>query len=470
VSAGIQARYRSMRERFASREDGSATARIVDIVFRGNTSGYRVRDVTRDGRTSVLLHGGGMRPNGITSSLINLLDAVDHDRFDVSVVFPNSRRRVIVDKQLELNPRVRQLPRVGGMNGSKLAHLQRRLSWLRRDLRAHRTRGIQRRLWDDEWTRCFGSARFDEVIDFSGYAPLFATLLLHAPDARRSIWLHNDMAADSHRVIQGRKRYLRDLRGVFSLYPEYDHLVSVSPALAEINRRNLAGLAPAEKFASARNLTNGASVLANAAVGLPAAVTNPLTGEVPDWVNRLGRAANCRTFVTVGRLSAEKNHARLLDAFYVVHRARPDVQLVVVGNGPLLGALREQAGVLGISDAVIFTGHQQNPHAIMAASDCFVLSSDYEGQPMVLLEALTLGLPVVTVAFGSVHDALPEGSGLIVEQSVDGLVDGMSAYLEGGVPVGPFDPDSYNRIAVDEFYRAIGVDLAGTAALASAAD
>ena len=456
VSEAVRARHLSMRERFASREDGGATSRIVDIVFRGKTEGYRVVDTARDGKKTLLIYTGGMRPNGITSSMINLLNAVDYRRFDVTVVFPISYRPVVVAKQGELNPQVRQLARVGGMNGSKVTHLRRRISWLTRNLVSHRTNAAQRNLWDEEWRRCFGGARFDEVIDFSGYGPFFTTLLLHSPAAERSIWLHNDMVSDAHRVTRGRRRFLRDLSGVFSLYRDYDHLVSVSASLNEINRAKLARWADPARFTFARNLANVETVLGNAAVPVGTAVADPETGEAPPWASRLVRGSAQKTFVTAGRISEEKNHARLLDAFAIIHRAHPDTQLVIVGSGPLLDALEHRAHVLGVSDAVIFTGHQSNPHAIMAASDCFVLSSNYEGQPMVLLEALMVGLPIVTVAFGAVADAVPEGSALVVSQDVEGLVEGMNAFLDGHVAARPFDAEAYNREAISEFYRAIG--------------
>jgi len=462
VGEAVAARYRSMRERFVSREDGGATSRIVDIVFRGRTEGYRVVDTARDGRTTLLISAGGMRPNGITSSLINLLNAVDHGRFDVTVMFPNSYRAVVVAKQGELNPHARQLARVGGMNGSKLTHLRRRVSWWTQKLVSHRTSPAQRRLWDDEWQRCFGSARFDEVIDFSGYGPFFSTLVLHAPDAERSIWLHNDMMADAHRVTRGRRRHLRDLRGIFSLYRDFDHLVSVSASLNDINRARLAEWANPSRFTSARNLIDARRVLHNAAIPLQAAAAvagaDQDAPEAPAWASRLHRDSALKTFVTVGRISQEKNHARLLDAFAIVHRSHPDTQLVIVGSGPLLEELQQRAHALGVADAVIFTGHQANPHAIMAACDCFVLSSDYEGQPMVLLEAMMVGLPIVTVAFGAVADAVPEGAALVVTQDVDGLVEGMNAFIEGRVAARPFDAEAYNREALAEFYRAIGVN------------
>ncbi|MDQ1569816.1 MAG: CDP-glycerol glycerophosphotransferase [Actinomycetota bacterium] len=458
VSIDTARKHAIMRARFCLHEDGNATARIIDIVFRRNEGGYRILRAATDERTSILIHAGGMRPNGITSSLISLLDSIDHDRFDVSVVFPNSRRRAVLDRQRQLNPRVRQIARVGGMNGSKLSHWIRRSSARRAALGIHGTDAIQRRLWDDEWQRCFGSSRFDHVIDFSGYAPFWATLMLHSPDAHRSVWLHNDMAADAHRVIRGRRRHLRNLLGVFSLYREYDHLVSVSESLRTINSTSLAEFAPSGLFVSARNLMNGDRVLAGAEANIVEQATEAETGAVAEWCLRLTDPRfSGTTFVTVGRISPEKNHRRLIEAFALLQKVRAESRLVIVGDGPLNEQLRKLVDTLGLTNSIIFTGQQLNPYAIMAAADCFVMSSDYEGQPMVILEALVLGLPVVTVAFGSAGDALPDGVGLIVPSTSVELANGMAEFITGRVPARALDFEAYNRNAIAEFYDAVGL-------------
>ena len=111
---------------------------------------------------------------------------------------------------------------------------------------------------------------------------------------------------------------------------------------------------------------------------------------------------------------------------------------------------------LGVESYVTLAGQVDNPFALMARADCFVLSSDYEGQPMVILEALVLGLPVVTVDFGSAQNALPRNSGLVVPQTVGGLVHGMNVFLRGDVLPAAFDYEAYNRKAIREFYEAIG--------------
>jgi glycosyltransferase involved in cell wall biosynthesis len=75
---------------------------------------------------------------------------------------------------------------------------------------------------------------------------------------------------------------------------------------------------------------------------------------------------------------------------------------------------------------------------------------------MVILEALILGLPIVTTAFDTVRGALPDGYGIVVRKSDDALAEGMREFLRGNVPAKPFDAAAYNREAMDEFYRAIG--------------
>ena len=152
-------RYLQMQQEFCGFDDGQAADRVVDIVFRGNTDGYRLRTDHSDGRKSILLYLGGMRPNGITTSVLNLLNNIDHAEYDVSAFFAQSTSPAAIGKQKAINPEVRQFPRVGGMNGTKLRHLARHLHFRRGRIAEHRDNPMQDELWNDEWTRCFGAVR-----------------------------------------------------------------------------------------------------------------------------------------------------------------------------------------------------------------------------------------------------------------------------------------------------------------------
>ncbi|GAB3390804.1 glycosyltransferase [Humibacter soli] len=447
--------YEEWRQRFAPREDGSVTQRVIDIVFKGLTEGREVRPARRDGRERLLFFVGGMRSNGITTAALNLLRAIDHERYDVTALMTYSRREWHRANQSLVPPEVRQVFRLGGMNGSKLVQLRRKLDERRGDTTLHADPARYKALWDDEWARVFGDARFDWVADFSGYGPFWATLLLHSPDAPRAIWLHNEMAADRHREVNGKKRMLRSLGRVFELYSSFDRLVSVSPRLTELNSRELAEFAPADRFVTVRNLPNVQRVLDGVQEPLETLDGHPIDEEtfeaiVPPWVPELQEHKG-RWFVTVGRLSPEKNHARLIRAFAAVHAEHPDTRLLIVGTGPLRAELEEQIQSLRLGGIVTLTGAYQNPFAIMAAADCFVLSSVYEGQPMVLLEAAVCRLPIVSTAFSSVHDSLPGDSIHVVGQSDVALRDGMIAYLNGEVAESGLDIPAYQAEVTSEF-------------------
>lgn len=99
--------------------------------------------------------------------------------------------------------------------------------------------------------------------------------------------------------------------------------------------------------------------------------------------------------LSVGRLSAEKNQALLLEAFAAL-RTNVNARLVILGEGPLRAALEAQAARLGLGDAVRLPGFLANPWPAYRAADLFVLSSDYEGFGNVIVEALAAGLPVVS--------------------------------------------------------------------------
>ncbi|MEP6844240.1 MAG: glycosyltransferase [Pseudolysinimonas sp.] len=441
------------RAEFTAQDDGAASARVIDSVFHGVGS-----DAVREIRTSkhtLLLFLGGMRSNGITTSALNLLAHLDYDCYDVSVLIARPRTREQRSNATRIDPRARQLQRMGGLTGRVSVQLAMRV--LGRILPRHREPRWERRIWEEEWRRTIGDVDFDTVIDFSGYSRFWSELVLHSPGGRRLVWLHNDMASEVNRPIAGRRRMRRSLPAVFALYPRFDALVSVSDSLSSENAKRLTAgrKIPVDHFISARNVIDEVSARERLAHSLRQAAeqVDPETGQVDhaEWLAQLESERDVRWFITVGRLSPEKNQSRLLDAFALVHRERPDTRLLIVGDGPLRSELQAQGDNLGLTGFAIFTGALSNPFPLLARADCFVLSSDYEGQPMVLLEAAVAKLPIVTVRFGSVLDALPGGKLHVVEQSVEGLAQGLRDYLDGAVAVSDFDADVYNALALREF-------------------
>ena len=142
-----------------------------------------------------------------------------------------------------------------------------------------------------------------------------------------------------------------------------------------------------------------------------------------DWIRR------APTLVNVGRLTYQKDQGHLIDAVAQL----PGVQLLLIGQGPDEEALRKQVHRLGLSERVHFALWQDNPYALMAECAAFVLSSRYEGFGVVLIEAMALGLPVISTDCPDGPSEILEGGrwgSLVPIEDPDALVAALRPLLE----------------------------------------
>jgi len=118
---------------------------------------------------------------------------------------------------------------------------------------------------------------------------------------------------------------------------------------------------------------------------------------------------------TVGNMTAQKDHATLLTAFRTFAAAHHEARLVIIGSGPLEDATQRLADELGIADSVCFLGKRDDVPALIPAFDVFTLSSQYEGLPIALLEAMASEVAPVATAVGGIPEVIVDGvSGLLV--------------------------------------------------------
>lgn len=139
---------------------------------------------------------------------------------------------------------------------------------------------------------------------------------------------------------------------------------------------------------------------------------NHITLAERDWA--LGHVKENR-IVTVGRLIPEKNHEMLIEAFAMISKENPQYILDIYGEGNLRSVLQNKIGTLGLEHKVFLHGNVNDVPCHIASAKMFVLSSDIEGMPNALIEAMALGLPCVATDVSGVRDIIEDGmNGYIV--------------------------------------------------------
>jgi CDP-glycerol glycerophosphotransferase len=434
---------------YCPREDGRASARAVDFFFFGDDSHQLPRETPV--KESLLFHHSFI-PNGITSSLLNLLNHIDPEKYEVTVVVPvedTAAHPERVEKFEELPSHVRVIGRVGRQLFTPEE------KWIVDRLNKYRVltneaqMEIYRRAFEREFARIFGPHKFTSAVEFEGYSTFWTALMAAAPKpSRRVAYLHNDMRSE----WLGRFPHLE---AIFRIYPYFDALVSVSEVISDENREHLGSLLSLEDhtFVHAVNQINPSKTLELA--------DGDLDPDLLDWFS-----PHFKTFITMGRMSPEKDHEKLIRAFHEFREISPTSRLVILGDGPLRLTLDRLVADLDLTGSVFLAGLRSNPFPALARADCFVLSSNHEGQPMVLLEALTLKKPIISTDIIGTKYVLQDGYGLLVENSIGGLLQGLTTYINGDVPQRVFNISKYQQKAHGQFLAAslpVGEDLVRSA-------
>ena len=136
--------------------------------------------------------------------------------------------------------------------------------------------------------------------------------------------------------------------------------------------------------------------------------------------------------IGVGSMKPVKGFDRLIRIHDRLCREGYPLRTILLGQGPDLGKLQQQANMCGRADSVVFPGYQTNPYKFVAKSDLFVCSSHAEGFSTAATEALILGTPVCTVEVSGMKEMLGENNewGIVTENSEEALYLGIQDLLD----------------------------------------
>ena len=452
-------KYEKHRDKYVYLDNGSSADRVLEIVLDG-TENYKVIPTLLNGKKRMLMYIGVTRVNGITETFGSLLNMIDYEKFDVSVIALKSTNIYEQEKLESLNPKARVLMKVGTYAMTFEENLKNDII-TDYGIREETLSYYDEEIYARELRRNVGDATFDYVVNYTGYSPFYTLLFMQAKDAKRYVWQHNDLQQDMLKVVNGKRVNKQVLESMFTLYPYQDYIVACSKSVMETNRKNLATTETYDKFKYCKNTLNFDRVvngIENADVieykerrYQVKKNVDPITTTAPTVEMVPYPQEKDISFVTIGRLSPEKNHANLIRAFCQFHKEQPNAKLYIMGEGLLMEQLRELVIQKNASDYVKLLGNVSNPFAFMNECDCFILPSRFEGQPIVLLEARTVGLPIIVSDFSTVTDSLVPNGQLLIGQTEQDIYEGLVAFNEGRVPVAQFDSQGYNREAYEEF-------------------
>ncbi len=393
-----------------------------------------------NGKKNVLIYAGNLDKNGITTALLSVLDNIDLDKYNYYISFRERSLRVDPMRTSVLPDKVGVIPISAEMTFDfKTARAYKRFTKSGNEkYKKHLTYAFKR-----EIRRHFYGIKFDHVIQYNGYENIIIGLLT-AFDSRKSIFVHSDM------VREIEIRHNQNVHILKWAYNVCDNVIAVSDGIFEPTVQ-ISGRHDNVKVIS--NFHNHNSVVEKGDMPIEFQKNTEIFCPHPDGVNHILNS-NGMKFITIGRFSPEKGHFRLIDAFEEFHRDYPDSKLIIIGGlGVLYNKTIQKVRNTECWEDIALIRSVQNPMPILKKCDLFILSSLYEGLGLVMLEADSLGVPVFSTDIEGPSNFLKPYNGHVVEDSTEGILQGMYDFVNGKVKTLGIDYNKRNAQIRAEFEK-----------------
>ena len=431
--------YNEFIEKYCQQFREKTAEKICKHIFKEEP--VCMEEKIENNKPNLLIFSGALLNNGITSSLINLLNNIDRKKYNIFISFrqwdeyisenhrhiydsmPNDIEFLPIRDEFLLTKKETQILKdfIYSENYKSCPNLE--------------------RIIEREFKRQYPKNIFQTVINFDGYG-IEQNLMFSGVDSKTSIWIHNDM------IQEIESRGLQNFNVLKYCYNNYDNVVVVSPDL--INQTSkISG--KKDNIKLVHNINNYKKIKdkGNMEIFLDknteVATVNPAG---------LGAALESpgKKIITIGRFSPEKGHIRLLKLFDKLCDDFPDTQIIIIGgHGSSYYETKEFVHTLKNQKNVTLIKWISNPMPILKQCDLFALPSFYEGWPMVLMEADTFNIPILaTDIIGT--QWMKEYGCKLVENSEEGILNGLYDFMEGNEEKLNIDYEEYNENAVKEFY------------------
>ncbi len=400
----------------------------------------KTEKLKHNNKENILIYGGNLARNGVTTSLKSLLSNIDLDKKNYYITYDTKIAKDNKDVLLSLPDKVKYI----AINSNTIMDFKTNIKFNMFRANVLNINNILDKViksYKLDINRLFPNMKVSSAIQFGGY-DFRKIFLFSAFDCNRVIYVHSNMLDE----IKTRKKQHR--KTLEYAYNVYDKVAIVSKAMFEstyeISKRE-------DNIFLATNLIDYNIIVDKSSKKIEFddyTLTNSDLDTIKEVLD-----SKSKKFITIGRFSKEKGHIRLINSFNRIYKENKDIYLIIIGgNGPEYNKTIKYIDSLECKQRVIVINNISNPYNILKKCDYFVLSSFYEGFGLVLAEADILGLPVISTNIDGPRKFMNDNNGLLVDNSEDGLYYGMCKLLNNEVKVMSVDYKEYNKKALKEFY------------------
>lgn len=413
---------------------------IICRVFLSNLPVTGSHKLIRDGRDNVYIFVDTLLKNGITASAFNLIQSLDLAKRNYFFVFRNPGAEANMDRLYELPEGVGVLAL--DQFDKTVSELGAAFLYYRFDIRSSIVKGAVDRCYKRNFTKYYGNVKQDCFIHFVGYGREVLNLYKQAP--RKYVFVHNDMKRELE------QKTIQHLPTIRDCYQNYTKVLGVSKKVTDIAKEIAGGKGT---FDIVHNCFDYQNVLEKSKLPLTLETEANYVMEDTERFIDIVKDKNLVKFISIGRFSPEKKHLRLLDAFSMYWQDHRDTYLIIIGGyGSFYEATIDYAKKLPCFSHVMIIRSLRNPYNVLKHCGLFILSSSYEGVPVVFMEADCLGVPILSTDISGPKELLRfYNGGLLVEESADALYKGMITAGKTGINLLHIDFSEYNKKCVQQF-------------------
>lgn len=344
---------------------------------------------------------------GIETALVTLLNELQKKEYDITLVL--EKKEGIFLK--EINPKIKII-----------------------EYNPSQSKNIIKRKISNFWKRINFIIKYKNRFDFSASFATYSNagaFVARTASKKSCLWGHSDYFIVFENNIEEMKKFFKEKK-----YNKFKHIIFVSKK----GRNSFISVFPEMK---------NKTILCNNLV--ESKKIQELSKEKIEIEKE-----EITTFLNVGRHDEkEKKLSRIIEVSEKLKQDGQKFKILFVGDGKDTEKYKEMVKEKSLEEQIIFLGRKKNPYPYFKISDCVILTSDYEGYPVVFLESMILNKPIITTKVSD-YEEIDGKYGYITEKEVNDIYEKMKLFIEKGFEIKEkFDAETYNKQIIEKLEKLI---------------